>query len=184
MREKNTPNDPHRRERIVEATMGLLRSGGLAAVTARAVAQHVGIPVGSVSYHFTSVRGLLLEASRRILAERTRSLREWSATVTPETLPDRLGELIHEQLTTGRDVTVVAYELFIHGLRDPEVRRISEEIVAALREALAPHLPAERVEGVAAAADGLQMHGLLQQDTPTAAELRDALSSVITGSSS
>ena len=56
MREKNTPDDPERRERIVTATIELLQDGGVVAVTARAVATRAGVPLGSVSYHFTSVR--------------------------------------------------------------------------------------------------------------------------------
>ena len=69
-REKNTPNDPERGERIVTATMNLLREAGVASVTARSVAARAEVPVGSVSYYFDSVKGLLLQASRELLNQR------------------------------------------------------------------------------------------------------------------
>src|SRR5699024_11199406 len=64
-RAKNPPNDPQRRERILIATMRILQEEGISAVRARTVAARAEVPLSSVSYHFPSVRELLLEASRR-----------------------------------------------------------------------------------------------------------------------
>lgn len=176
-RQKNTPNDPERRERIVSATMSLLQDEGIAGVTARAVAARAGVPVGSVSYHFASVRELLLEASRRVAALRVASLTAWSATATAtgEAFLERLADLIHEQLTTGRGLTVVAYELYILGLRDEEFRVISDSISQALRATLAAHLAPGDAAHLAATADGLQLASLVQPRTPTKHDIQTAL---------
>src|SRR5690625_7125788 len=77
-RAKNVPNDPQRRERIIAATMRILQEEGVTGVRARAVAARAEVPLSSVSYHFPSVRELLLEASRRVAALRTEGLRSWS----------------------------------------------------------------------------------------------------------
>src|SRR5699024_3686889 len=111
-RRKHTPNDLERRQRILDATIALLEGGGAPAVSARAVANRAGVPVGSVSYHFASVRALLLEAARHVAEAREASLREWSRQVTPETVIARVAELIHTQITSGRSLTIVAYELY------------------------------------------------------------------------
>jgi DNA-binding transcriptional regulator YbjK len=179
MRPKNTPNDPQRRQRIIDAAMALLRAEGLSAVTARRVATLAAVPVGSVSYHFENVRALLLEAARQMLLERNGSLKRWSATVTPDTMVHGLAGLIHEQITTGREVTITAYELFVLGARDPEVQRISVEIVSVLQEAIATCRPSEEAAAIAAAVEGVQLHALVAVKTPTIPELEHSLRQAI-----
>ena len=166
MREKNTPNDPERRERIVSATIELLRDGGVVAVTARAVASRAGVPLGSVSYHFASVRALLIEASRRVVHLRIAALTEWGRGVTAETVVPRLAELIHQQLTVGRALTVVSYELYLLGLRDAEFREISAGSVRELRAHLRRYCAPGHVERLAATADGFQLESLFDPTPP------------------
>lgn len=175
-RQKHTPNDPERRQRILNATMDLLQDGGVPAVSARSVAQQAGVPVGSVSYHFDSVRSLLLEAAQRIIDTRDRSIREWNRTVDENTLTERLAELIHAQITTGRTLTIVAYELYLLGLRDPDFRALSVEATSVLSRQLADHVSGDEAKRLAAVADGVQMHSLFLTSTPTATELAHALS--------
>src|SRR5699024_4633975 len=116
-RAKNVPNDPQRRARIIAPTTRILQEEGVTGVRARAVAARAEVHLSSVSYHFPSVRELLLEASRRVAALRTEGLRSWSAQITAETIIRCLAEQIHAQITSGRAVTVIAYELYILGLR-------------------------------------------------------------------
>jgi TetR/AcrR family transcriptional regulator, regulator of biofilm formation and stress response len=175
MRQKNTPNDPQRRERIISATMTLLAEAGVGAVTARAVAGQIGIPVGSVSYHFSSVQALLLEASRRVIALRAQHLEEWRIDVTAENVIDRLARLIHHQLTTGRQLTIVAYELYILGLRHEEFRAISSQSIPLLRDTLSDFVPRAEAIRLAAAADGYQLESLFDPIPPTVEDLRAAL---------
>lgn len=166
MRKKNTPNDPERRERIVAATMELLQASGVGAVTARAVANHSGVPVGSVSYHFDSVRSLLLEAGRRMVRLREASLEAWQENVTTENVVQRLAELIHHHLTDGRPLTVVAYELYILGLRDEEFRAISASVIGIVRDRLLPYCTPARATQLAAVADGFQLECLFDETPP------------------
>ncbi|MEU6129888.1 TetR family transcriptional regulator [Saccharopolyspora sp. NPDC047091] len=175
MRPKNTPNDPERRERIVDAAIELIRDGGTARVTARAVAQRAGVPVGSVAYHFDSVRALLIEASRRVLRFRADSLDEWLREVTAETVVARLAELIHHHLTAERGTSVVTYELYVLGMRDPEFRAVSRASLVHLRDKLAEVLPAPAADRLAATADGYQMQCLFEDRTPAPAHIREML---------
>lgn len=175
-RPKNSPNDPDRRQRILAATMSLLRRGGVGAVTARGVAEEAGVPVGSVSYYFESVQSLLREAARGIVEIRIAALDQWAQGVTSATAPRRLAELICSHITHGRDVTVLAYELYVLGLRDPEVRLISEQVTESLRSHLALFVPPERAAGLAALADGLQLHALVVEPALTVEEAEATLS--------
>lgn len=155
--------------------MALLKEGGVNAVSARSVAAHAQVPVGSVSYHFESVRALLLEAAHRIIELRAHSLHQWGATVTGDTIRPRLGELIHEQITTGREVTVVAYELYLLGLRDEAFRALSVENTEVLHGQLARHVSATEARRLATIADGLQMHSLFLSPPPSVESLLEVL---------
>lgn len=174
-RSPNTPNDPERRERIVDATMSLLQDAGVTGVSARAVAARAGVPLSSVSYHFDSVRALLLEASRRVAALRSNGLAAWSATLTQDTVIERLAEQIHAQITTGRALTVIAYELYVLGLRDDDFRALSASVSSALRQALAHHLDTATAARLAATAEGLQLTSLVADEPPSIDRLRQAL---------
>ncbi|MCA1188186.1 MULTISPECIES: TetR/AcrR family transcriptional regulator [unclassified Saccharopolyspora] len=175
MRPKNTPNDPERRERIVDAAIQLIRDGGTSRVTARAAAQQAGVPVGSVAYHFESVRALLIEASRRVLRSRAESLDEWLRGVTADTVVARLAELVHHHLTAERGTSVVTYELYVLGMRDPEFRAVSRASLVHLREKLAEVLPAPAADRLAATADGYQMQCLFEERTPPVENIRTML---------
>lgn len=137
------------------------------------------MPVGSVSYHFDSVRAFLVEASERILALRTETLRAWAKAANGETLAHDAATLIHEQTTTGRELTVLAYELFILGLRDSKFRAISDAVAIQLAQALSSHVPHGTAQAVAAAIDGLQMHTLLRSTPYTVQELHHELELIL-----
>jgi len=175
-RKKHTPNDPDRRQRILDAAIAVLQDGGIPAVSARAIAARAEVPVGSVSYHFDSIRSLLREALRSIIEFREQSLREWNETVTEGDVVERLAELIHAQITTGRNLTVVAYELYLLGLRDPEFRALSIEATSVLSRQLAVHLPEEEARRLAAVADGVQMHSLFLRPAPPVTSIIEELS--------
>jgi TetR/AcrR family transcriptional regulator, regulator of biofilm formation and stress response len=175
MRPRNIPNDPGRRAAIIASAISLIEEEGVGAVTARAVAARATIPLGSVSYHFASVKMILLESSRSIVERRTESLAVWRKSVTAETVIDRLAELIHAQVTVGRRFTVAAYELYILGLRDVEFRDISRTSIPALQGCLAEFVPLHTAAHLAATADGLQLESLFEPDVPTVDDLRHIL---------
>lgn len=175
MRPKNTPNDPDRRERIVDAAIQLIQASGIAGVTARSVATQARVPVGSVTYYFDSVRALLIEASRCVLRMRAETLGEWLHDARPETVATRLAELTHHYLTEQRPLSVVVYELYILGIRDKEFRAVSRSSVTDLRNRLTGLLPPAAASHLAAAADGYQIHCLFEEKTPSVEQIRRVL---------
>src|SRR5699024_652355 len=94
---------------------------------------------------------------------------------TPETVIARVAELIHTQITSGRSLTIVAYELYLLGLRDEGFRRLSVEATSVLARELAAHVPPGEAWRFAAVADGVQVHSLFLAAPPSVAELADAL---------
>ena len=58
-------NDPQRREKIIQATLEAVKLYGIHAVTHRKIAALAGVPLGSMSYYFSGIDELLLEAFSR-----------------------------------------------------------------------------------------------------------------------
>ncbi|MGO4487319.1 TetR/AcrR family transcriptional regulator [Microbacterium sp. 2RAF4] len=59
---RGKPNDPGRRDRILAATLDAIRADGVAAVSYRGVAARAGVPLGSMTYYFPSLEGLIVDA--------------------------------------------------------------------------------------------------------------------------
>jgi TetR/AcrR family transcriptional regulator, regulator of biofilm formation and stress response len=59
---RGKPNDPGRRARILQATLEVIRDGGIDAASYRGVAAHAGVPLGSMTYYFPTLEGLILSA--------------------------------------------------------------------------------------------------------------------------
>lgn len=58
-------NDPQRREKIIQATLEAVKLYGIHAVTHRKIATLAGVPLGSMTYYFSGIDELLLEAFSR-----------------------------------------------------------------------------------------------------------------------
>ena len=58
-------NDPGRRDRIIDACLDVIAEVGVAGTSHRRVADAAGVPLGSMTYHFTGMNELLHEAFTR-----------------------------------------------------------------------------------------------------------------------
>lgn len=59
---RGKPNDPGRRSRILQATLDVITAGGIGAASYRGIAAHAGVPLGSMTYYFPSLEGLIVSA--------------------------------------------------------------------------------------------------------------------------
>ena len=59
---RGKPNDPGRRSRILEATLAVIRADGIDAASYRGIAAQAGVPLGSVTYYFATLEGLIVSA--------------------------------------------------------------------------------------------------------------------------
>ena len=59
---RGKPNDPGRRSRILQATLDVIRANGIGAASYRGIAAHAGVPLGSMTYYFPTLEGLILSA--------------------------------------------------------------------------------------------------------------------------
>jgi AcrR family transcriptional regulator len=122
------------RERILRATLELIASGGIAAVTNRRVAASAGVSLGSLTYHFTSQTQLLRE-SLLLYAEEETARREQIARGLAGEKPgvEQVAEAVAQLAALPADIPrqIAELELHLHAARDPELRDASRRCFAA-----------------------------------------------------
>jgi DNA-binding transcriptional regulator YbjK len=59
---KGRPNDPHRRDRILRATLAVIGDEGVHATSYRRVAARAEVPLGSMTYYFADLETLIVSA--------------------------------------------------------------------------------------------------------------------------
>ncbi|MDT3396079.1 TetR family transcriptional regulator [Streptomyces sp. B1866] len=173
-------HDPDRRARIVDAAVAVLGRGGIAALSHRAVAAEADVPLGSTTYHFSSLDDLLLAALRRIDAAWLAGIARWSDGVRPGVpLADELTGLVGELLGRGRDVLQAEYELYLAGLRREPLRQLATECLDAMAALLRRHTADEATaRTLVALLDGLILRCLLTSGPYDRDEIRAAFARV------
>lgn len=122
--ERGTDRGNDRRTLIADTAIDLVASGGLRALTHRAVDAAAALPTGSTSYYFRT-RTALIAACYQRLAQL--DLADLDGDGPPLPLPDRdaaaaaLAGLLHRWLTTGRERQLARFELSLEAARNPEL---------------------------------------------------------------
>jgi AcrR family transcriptional regulator len=133
------------RERILRATLELIASGGVAAVTNRRVAAAAGVSLGSLTYHFASQAQLLRESLLLYVEEET-ARRERIAHELANEKPgvERVAEAVAQIAAAPSDIPhqIAELELHLHAARDPELRDASQRCFQAHEQIAAAALAA------------------------------------------
>jgi DNA-binding transcriptional regulator YbjK len=168
-------------ERILRATLAVIGRGGVGAVTHRSVAEEARVPLGSLTYYFSSKQELLREALRLHVVEDAGRLRALAAELAEEgAAGDRIVERFAE-LLGGSHPDIAQFELYLEAARDPQLRDVAAESLRAygevaeiaLRAAGVPE-PAATAGVIVATIDGLGVHRAAAGDEVV--DLRTALS--------
>lgn len=152
-------NDPDRRDRIIDAALSVIAEGGVAGTSHRRVADRAGVPLGSMTYHFTSMDELLREAFTRF-AERVseRFTARLSAVASRDELATAIVDLVHKDLVAGPDDLVLTLELYTLAARKPAFRQITHDWMRRSRAVLEQHVDARTSHTLDALIEGLFIH--------------------------
>lgn len=120
-----------RRQEIVAAAQAVAARDGAEGATLRAIAAEAGMAANAVLYYFGSHAEIIAAAVR---ASSGRFLEKLAESVDPDMSPTaRLAAVMSAGTTAGLDddVSRILYEYWPHMLRDPEQRRIQDELTSA-----------------------------------------------------
>jgi DNA-binding transcriptional regulator YbjK len=160
------PANHERRQRIADAAIQVLADAGAHGLSHRAVDTRAAVPRGTTSNFFNSRRELVLAAARRLNDTHWQYVHAMRDQIESPLDRDKLAGILH-RLVTAEDEEVrvrhlARYELFLAGVREPELRPILADIrraamqtaVLLLESAGLPE-PAQHVQLLAAVLNGL-----------------------------
>ncbi|HSI80852.1 MAG TPA: TetR family transcriptional regulator [Solirubrobacterales bacterium] len=160
-----------RRGEILAATVRIIGSRGLGAVTHRAVAREAGVPLAATTYYFSSKDELLREALRLLAEDEIVRIGERTAELGDDLgSPDRAAAALAQVLLGDGAVAqalLAKFELYLEAARDPALRATASHwrgaFIALAESALqtvgAPQ-PERRAQLLVAAIDGALVHEL------------------------
>jgi DNA-binding transcriptional regulator YbjK len=170
-RSRRAAQRAERRSAILEATIRIVTSEGLAAVTHRAVAKEAGVPLAATTYYFSSKDELIGEALNILVADEIERL-----TARAEALGDEIrspraaAAAVAEVLFPDTDAVgglLAKLELYLEAARRPGLYETAAHWQGAFTELARSTLVAAGVDDpdrlaplLVAAADGILMHAL------------------------
>lgn len=173
-----------RRQEIIAATLRVIERDGVAGVTHRTVAREASIPTASTTYHFATLDDLLIatliSCARDMATEvywmidRARSregLRRSSDSSGGPSAADEVSALLAEALGPRRGRTMAEYELYLLASRRPALRPAARRWLDVLTS-MVRHDDEVAFRVFLAGIDGLLIQGLIDDEPPTAEELR------------
>lgn len=122
------------RSRIIDATLHLVGTDGIAGVTNRRIAARAEVSLGSVTYHFPTQDDLLRSALTHFAAEETARLREIADTYRGRgmSVQDAAEATEHVARSLAFSAERIApFELYVQAGRDPELRAAADECWSA-----------------------------------------------------
>ncbi len=175
--------DPERRQRIVDAAVRVVAERGVAALSHRAVAAEADVPLGSTTYHFTGRDELLLATLRQVNDAWLARFDRWVESVDRDRpLAPQAAGFVQACLSDHRARTELEYELYVAGLRHPEVRPLAAECVESMVGLVRRRLVRDEAtaRALVALSDGLLLQLLLTGRPYDAAETVAAFARLLT----
>jgi DNA-binding transcriptional regulator YbjK len=157
--------DPRRRERILDAAIGVIAEHGLAGTTHRLIASAADVPLGSLTYHFAGLDDLRAQAFAR-LSERLSPAyaAHFEQVRTLDDLVEAVTDLVHGAAGADPGEWAVSCELRLAALRDPALRTVTENWMRTSRTVLERFVDPDTARGLDALVEGLLMHRMLSTD--------------------
>lgn len=176
------PNDPGRRDRIIDAALDVIAEHGVAGATHRRIAETAGVPLGSMTYYFDGMRNLLVEAFTR-LAE-SMSVRYRARLEAAVTIAEARAAVVEIICGTDRGSPrelILCYELYAFASRNPPVLGVTRSWMNASRTSLSRHFDPRTARALDALVEGLTIHNSMDERPMTRADVAAVVEAVTAG---
>lgn len=172
--------DPERRQRIIDAAIRVVGEKGIAGLSHRSVAAEADVPLGSTTYHFTTLDELMVAALHQANEGFAKVIAARGGLEDPSTdLAEELAGWMGEWLAGDRTGVELEYELYLAALRRPALRPVADQWARDLAEQLSRRTDPVTARALVALMDGICLQVLLT-DVPYDEEFaREALARMI-----
>lgn len=172
--------DPDRRQRIIDAAVDVIADVGVAGTTHRKVAVQAGVPLGSLTYHFTGLDELLHAAFEQVAELGFRdTLDRLSAASSQDEAIEAVVDVISGNLWSSPRMLLLSYELYLYAARHPETTAIMRGWMDRSRAALGRHFDPLTARAIDALIEGIGIHNSVDGDPLDRAEVKIVLERLI-----
>lgn len=153
------PNDPQRRERILQATLDTIATHGIHAVTHRKIASCAEVPLGSLTYYFSGIDALIEEAFRIFTRDMSAQYQQFFTSVSSrEEACDAIADLIFSaQVTTARNMELM-YQLYAFCSSQPALKAVMQHWMRRSQQTLEQWFEPATARGLDAFIEGMTLH--------------------------
>jgi TetR/AcrR family transcriptional regulator, regulator of biofilm formation and stress response len=171
--------DPDRRQRLIETTLDVIAEHGVTGTSHRRIAAAADVPLGSMTYHFSSMHELLLLAFAHLAQTSGDAFDAAMAAIEPgsDARSAVVGALTAE-LAGGSRSAVLTYELYALAARDPAFRVVTQAWMDRTCASLERHFDTETARVIDALIEGLVIHATLSTEPIDRTAIRAAVARV------
>lgn len=168
--------EPNRREQIIDAAYASIAENGVAGTSHRGVAARCGVSLGTITYHFSGIDALILEAfslyARRI-ADLVRN--RLDRPMDRAAAIDAVVDLIHIDFHADQTDYNVTYELYALASRQPALRELVHDLIGVGLRSLGRHFDEPQARAINTYIEGASTHLALDTQQQTPEQTRNAL---------
>lgn len=155
------------RERVLDAAISLLATGGVRALTHARIDERAGLPKGSTSNYFRTRAALVVGVADWIVERELPMVTGAFAPRSPDELVDTMCAALRFSTRDNRELTTARLMLFMEASHNTELREALSRGRATIEAAVVPALasmgamnPQVAAETVAACFEGLILHSI------------------------
>lgn len=175
-------NDPSRRQRIVDAALTVIADIGVAATTHRRIAAAAGVPLGSVTYYFTSLEALLTDAFLQLAAQSSAAFRARLEQATDQaSAREAVIDIIAGSIWAEPRTLLLSYELYAFAARHPPVTAVMQQWRDSSRAALGRFFDPLTARALDALVEGIGIHNSVDRAPMARAAIRTIVERVAGG---
>ncbi|MCK0089242.1 TetR family transcriptional regulator [Rhodococcus sp. F64268] len=171
---------PDRRDQIIDATLEVIATEGVAGTTARKIAARADVPLGSITYHFESMDDLLREAFTRYTTDVSgRSSARLAAATTRDEAKTAVVEVILRDLFDTPESFSITLELYNLASRRSEYRKLAQDWMARSRASFRRHFDEDESRMLDALVEGMSIHQSLDPQADARAIVRRSVERIL-----
>lgn len=156
---RRVPNDPQRKDRILEAALDVVAESGVHRTTHRRIAERAGVPLGSLTYYFDGLDQLLEQAFTRL----SEHMSQWyraalDAARDQDEACEAVADLICGQEYVSARELVLIIEMYSYAQHSPAVAALGRQWLLRSRDSLSVHFSEPACRAIDALIEGWPIH--------------------------
>ncbi|GGK82836.1 TetR family transcriptional regulator [Planomonospora parontospora subsp. parontospora] len=179
---REVPNDPGRKDRILDAALDVIAEWGVHRTTHRKIAERARVPLGSLTYYFDGLDDLLAQAFARLadtMSELYRATLQKAASAQ-EAEAAVVDLICGPAYATARDMTLI-FEMYAYANHNPAVATTTRAWLHRSRGSLALHFPPHVGQALDVLVEGWPMHRTFDRTPPDRALVAATVHAIVTG---